>query len=165
MRQGCKADTGRADMTDLIARLAAATAGSRELDVRIKAWLQPDIPVMTDSGGYGPNAHPVEYTALSEMIEVWADGAPNDDRARDHHWDGLGMGVSTPHYTTSIDAALTLVPEGWSIANFYEAVKPQDRPWWGVVLRRDEPYRVFESLGHPTPALALTIAALKARAT
>ncbi len=65
--------------------------------------------------------------------------------------------------TLSVDAALSLVPEGWSIAGLWEAVNPKDRPWWGVNLRRDDPYKVLTAQGSPAPALALCIAAIKAR--
>lgn len=75
-----------------------------------------------------------------------------------------GVREFVPHYTTSIDEALTLVSEGWGIGQLWEAVNPKERPWWGVSLRRDEPYRVLKILDAPTPAIALCIAAIKARA-
>jgi len=61
-----------------------------------------------------------------------------------------------PYYTTSIDAALTLVPEGWS------------RPWikrhnghhWSVELHQPSTERQGR---HKELPLALCIAALKAR--
>ena len=57
---------------DLIARLEAASEGSRKLDI-----------------------------ALWEELKLIAPGAIS------------GGTYELPHYTTSIDAALTLVPEGW----------------------------------------------------
>ena len=68
-----------------------------------------------------------------------------------------------PDPTTSIDDALELVPEGWSLAGWWEAVNPKDRPWWGVNLRRDDPYKVLNVKDSTTPAVVLVIAALKAR--
>ena len=60
-----------------------------------------------------------------------------------------------PRYTTSIDAALTLVPEGrvWSIGKRVNAI--------GYVVSLDNYSKSFTAA---TPALALSIAALKARA-
>ena len=65
----------------------------------------------------------------------------------------FGYGLSTPDYTTSIDAALTLVPEscGWAV---YEHGSAQ-------VGRNTKQY--FGDAN--TPALAICAAALKARET
>lgn len=59
-----------------------------------------------------------------------------------------------PHYTTSIDAALRLVPEGfiWDVASTGQA--------WVMGGLDNEQHLVTSA---PTPALALCIAALKAR--
>ena len=63
-----------------------------------------------------------------------------------------------PRYTASIDAALSLVPDGW-----HWAVS-----WGGVHLwRHFEDYPIPGTgiiVQHKTPAIALCIAALKARA-
>jgi len=88
--------------------------------------------------------------------------------ANRQHWFGKGWRYDlefAANYTTSLDAALTLVPEGWSLANLYDAIDQKDRPWVGAILRRDEPrYSLPEKvLGAPTYALALCIASLKAR--
>ena len=75
-----------------------------------------------------------------------------------------GKGLQPPRYTTSIDAALTLVPNGWH----YQIIK------WRCGLGRKKAIevRLAESgakyFDEPTaaantPALALCIAALKAR--
>ena len=67
--------------------------------------------------------------------------------------------TKVPHYTTSIDAALTLVPEGWSLYHLdtfggggYCEVTPSDG---------DESDCINGQAS--TPALALCIAALKAK--
>ncbi len=136
----------------LIARLVAGE-GSRELDVRITSQLRPETPVMTDGGGYGPNAHAIGYTALSEMIEPWTSGAPVDARAQNHHWDSLGVTVDAPHYTTSIDAKLPgeNIVEMARIGQFYR------------VKHVDEHGQQFIG-DHAVEAIARRIAALRARA-
>lgn len=56
-----------------------------------------------------------------------------------------------PNYTESIDAALTLLPEGWCSLRF-----ERTHDTWGCFLDGDDTNAV-------TPAIALCIAALKAR--
>lgn len=110
----------------LIARLEAATEGSRELDAKV-----------ADARHIGFFTH---NTAAGKAIHT------------------------APHFTTSLDAALTLIPEGWRVANLWESNKLKDRPWWGAQLNRYEPYRMMPAVqGLPTPALALLIAIFKAR--
>ena len=124
-------------MDTLIAELERATEGSRELDAKIAMALYPTLATFRDDPERGTG-----------------------------HWISDKAGpVFALDYTTSLDAALTLVSEGWSLANLYDAVDPKDRPWVGVILRRDEPrYKLPEKvLGAPTYAMALCIAALKAR--
>ena len=70
-------------------------------------------------------------------------------------------------YTASIDAAMTLVPEGCGVyLNRYWTVQ-HDGPVWSAELAfggiPDDPRRVFDCFDAATPALALTSAALKAR--
>lgn len=66
-----------------------------------------------------------------------------------------------PHYTTSLDAALTLVPEGWRTRDatnwgggwdWILWKHPDGKRWTGRVMG-----------AAPIPALALCLAALKAR--
>jgi hypothetical protein len=77
-------------------------------------------------------------------------------------------------YTTSVDAALTLVPEGWSIKleighrydgehRYCHCTLDHDADTVDRDLRPDEPFEV-EADNLPTPALALCVATLKARA-
>lgn len=111
---------------DLIAKLEAASEGSRELDVAIhhgRAAAHKHLPsgfTMKDLG----NPHRNRGLAGSKFI--YPDRGP------------------APHYTTSIDAALTLVPEGWTP--------------WDLIASHCTPDE-FDA----APALALTIAALRAR--
>ena len=120
------------DTSELIRRLEEATEGSRPLD--------------------------------GEIGNALAKPRCNVDGGSDWYIDGKlarRYGGNWPHYTTSIDAALTLVPEamGWSIGGSTDA----EGPMFGasVDVPRDLPAL---SSCCPTPAIALTIAALKARA-
>lgn len=68
----------------------------------------------------------------------------------------------TPSYTASIDAALTLVPEGycWDVARGYVP----EATVWQIGTEYDEGSgRQLPHSQHPVPAIALCIAALKAR--
>ena len=125
------------DLDALIAKLEAATEGSRELNGEI--WWVVDR-----------RAAEVTYrnAALGNPIAI-PDKMPG----------GLGRLVVTqyaPHYTTSIDAALTLVPDGLD-----EEIKRARHRGWYVALWK--PGRVGQIGDSSTPALALCIAALKAR--
>lgn len=133
-------------MKELIKKLEAATEGSRELDADIAfavGWT---------------------YEKRGRDRKPWwrkPEAERDSDTASSRFWSQYPK----EEFTTSIDAALTLVPEGWRVAYLWEAVKPEDRPWWGAQLSRDKPYKTMSPvLGKETPALALCIAALKARA-
>ena len=67
-------------------------------------------------------------------------------------------------YSKSLDAAMTLVPEGWMVAN----ISQTDAGTWWAELRKGyiTSYSAVAMSGHykvATPALALTAAALRAR--
>lgn len=116
-------------MSDLIAKLRAATGPDRALDVEIVFALYPDI------GAYQP------HCAGEEPI----------------FWHDPYRKKRCPHFTASIDAALTLVPAGWSW-------KAGNRSHRGDNSR--DGYAnigLFIDVDAPTPALALCIAALIAR--
>jgi hypothetical protein len=120
---------------DLIARLEAAPEGSRELDVRA------EITRRSFLAGLGAAAIAAEIVRVQSHIG-FAKFADAEE---------------VPHYTTSLDAALTLVPEGWR---------------WKVQQLRDGHYATLMRrarnggkfiVGPNPPALALCIAALRAR--
>lgn len=116
-------------MTDLISKLEAAAEGSRELDKEI--WKACGSHIST----IGTERWPNRIGEVSHFISI-----------------------ECPDYTTSIDAALVLVPEGWcwvagnELENF-ASVKPDHNAHDKIL-----------SSSSATPALALCIAALKARA-
>lgn len=138
-----------ADMSALIARLEAAEAGSRELDVAIRDALIPD-------------------------------GAANDfnfltgfaDRPETH---GVMRVRIVEEYTTSLGAALALAER---VLPGYEVSISQRKPrhletcaeWWHASLFKITTGVVFDagpgtiSIKSATPALALCIAILKAKA-
>jgi len=68
----------------------------------------------------------------------------------------------TPQYTASIDAALTLVPEGWRV---YQLGQRAD--YWCASIFTVKPHLApttsWARVHAATPALALCIAALKAK--
>lgn len=127
-------------MKDLIAKLEDATEGSRELDAEISAAIGNVVEPC------GANDWAVLYG--TKIVEG------SEGRLEDEDWREL------EHYTTSLDAALTLVPEGylWQIK---QAVQCCALVWALEVDYDDHPVPTGYSTTHP--ALALTIAALKAR--
>lgn len=114
-------------LAGLIKRLEAASEGSRELDGAI-------------------------YCAISNLEFVRWDGAGIVYRGRN------GIGHIDAHvvkpYTTSLDAALTLKPDGYAAS----VMERQDGSGWARIANTAIG---FTELG-ATPALALCIAALKA---
>lgn len=64
-----------------------------------------------------------------------------------------------PAYTASIDAAMTLVPEGWTA----DVRKYPNGRGFAVLSQWSPPCESEKSVDDATPAIALCIAALKAR--
>jgi len=140
------------DLSELIERIEAASEGSRELDALIHfsvdgKWIGR-LPTWPPSKVY----RPAMETGLYMVVEG----------------DGYFYGDSVPHYTASIDAAMTLAPQGddhwpqiiYTSTNPNNAHRQMDRAeiW---VKGRSKANR-----GHArTPALALCAAALKAHQT
>lgn len=141
-------------LADLISRLEAATGPDRELDARIVLALniRPDW-AKTD---------PAELIAMREPLvapDTWT----------------VSVGYCGPSlvflpYTASIDAALTLVPEGWfwrvGRTSIYQAWAfiSSTHPDHGEPGRNEFAWKREEWEPPSHPALALCIAALKARA-
>ena len=126
-------------MKELIERLERATEGSRGLDARV---------------GIAANGKMLRHPNVRGSW-IW------------------------PHYTTSIDAALTLVPEGWGAkitipkgrSGAASVFDPSNGEEWGQngllqdrAGNRPDLIEFSRTFKHAaTPALALCIAALKAR--
>lgn len=121
-------------MNDLIKKLEDAECGSRELDAETTLHAMD----LLDSFNVG-------------QVVIQPDG-----------WlCGPGVGeqpTKAPHYTTSLDATLTLVPEGWDwdVGTCEEGY---------TAATASVPKQGFRSVtyGNATSAVALCIAALKAR--
>lgn len=122
-------------MTDIISRLEAAPEGSRELDIEIDRLVRPE--------------------RYAQEKPAPADLPPGFGQ------DALSLAMhDAPHYTTSIDAVLALMPEGWRIAEMHD--DPDD----GCRVSLYCPYNrglgwKYRSIAR-IPALALCIAILKA---
>jgi hypothetical protein len=88
--------------------------------------------------------------AISEQIGDFQQS--KKDYEQDGRWSG-----KLPLYTTSLDAALTLVPDGWHV----NITGEQGSSGWGVCLTSGQ---LQEKIGlAPTLALALCIVSLRAR--
>jgi hypothetical protein len=130
-------------MKDLIAKLEAAKEGSRELDVAIVYALHPDI------GPYRPHC-------AGEEPRFWQDPFYKQP---------------CPKFTTSLDAALSLVPADpankgkamlWSVTHDEDGVGGPRGYIAAIGKGYHDPQFIY---GHhdTNPALALCIAALRAR--
>lgn len=147
--------------SDLIARLGAATEPSRELDEEIaiaigmwKHWLSKhrywNFDGPDDAKFHWPtNGLPKFNPDTGKRIEL-SETPPS----------GWAQDADLPEWTASLDAAMTLVPEGylWELKQGFEATAMV----WSVMIDYDEqhPAPFGASL---RPALALCIAALRAR--
>jgi hypothetical protein len=126
---------------DLIERLEKATGPDNELD--------RDICLV-----YGPYRNDIwEKQPVHPRILQTIDFKVND-------W------VSTPRYTASIDAALTLVPEGWAwfVQQIDDFTNGDARIWLPHTRTRGLKQEDFVVRNAASPATALCIAALKAQA-
>lgn len=131
---------------------------------------------------------------MNDLIER-IEAASGPDRALDHEiYEYLGSPIVrmvsatthgtdlvnwAPFYTASVDAALTLVPEGWWLAGLHfchpDFRSEQDKEWcaelagpvtWAVIDREvgEEPLFEHVCASAATPALALSASAMKADA-
>ena len=140
-------------MTELLDKLRAAEEGSRELDCCISAELE-DREVFFDGNTMMGRSRTPPH---DQCVLGWIDPGK---QAR--NFQAGWAKPPWPHYTTSIDAALTLVPEGWIWkANWFNS------KGYALVGKPSEKGNFKEPHKYPalakTPALALCIAALTAR--
>lgn len=139
-------------MQDLIEKLQKAAGPDRALDCKI--WLALfDKQIMIDGGGYGPKATAPKYKSARA---IWTDDWPHWDQPSqvDH---GVAMELGVPRYTASIDDASTLVLKGW------EWAVSSEQPVQSGEARL---YGKYDDVQHAicaTPAIALSVVALKAR--
>lgn len=122
-------------MKDLIAALESASGPDRQLDFEI--GLQMGI---TKDLGTG------KWIRLDD-----------DNRIRT-------VEGGLPHYTASIDAALTLVPDGWPFKLITDFGSPRLKNYRAqITTPRFRESEIWSGGNNASPAIALTIAALKAR--
>lgn len=135
-------------MKDLIAALESASGPDRELDCDIARSLGWEVKFQTDMANQF-----IPYA-------IWG----NEKK---------GQKGPVPYFTESIDAALMLVRDGWVWQVSNRAPKPHagrayihngELHFVGVGTQRN-PDRQTEECTAATPAIALCIAALKARST
>ena len=129
-------------MTELIDRLEAAEEGSRELDAEIFCAIGGTVKEVTEVGGH--------------KHKRWIDA------------DGVRWQSDATLFSLSLDAALTLMPEGWDGHGFIHWPGRKD----GVIINNAACtlHHNFSSGGGPrvtsyaaTRALAVCAAALRAR--
>lgn len=128
------------DLNAIIEKLERAEGPSRELDsaIHYEVRREPDMEGRQIVGG------------------SW----------RPDYGDSWGIWYEAPPYTRSIDAALTLVPEGWQWTVSGRGTLPKTLSNQATLQRGEKPYYDSEEVdvSAATPTLALCIAALKARA-
>lgn len=142
----------------LIERLEKATGPSRELDGLIGRSLETMPTATFETKAPFPSLEGM-YWVLGRKD---SESGPHEER-----WS-----KNPPRYTASIDVALTLVPEGWRWQTSNRAPKPQAGR---AFIHNDQPistglgglcpnpkYEGHETTA-ATPAIALCIAALRAR--
>ena len=139
-------------MTDLIERLSALDGPDREVDTEIAllgGWClhptdrQRDDSAQSDRG----------YTCLDCGADSWGNTGPTGQR----------RGALLPHFTSSIDAALTLVPQGWFWK--YDSTRGKATLMgYTTGVTGHQIYNTIEGFGAAinTPAIAICIAACKA---
>jgi hypothetical protein len=146
------------DRADLIAALEKAEGPSRELDLLINLTLRLDDDVaQVVKSRRGFDSHEGMSWEMNRSAVVFQK-YDADGRCFYHG------SYPLPAYTASLDAALSLVPAGmaWRI----EPTIPSDARWGRYragVTTWDKPYDLL--CYGPTPAIALCIAALRAKET
>lgn len=136
----------RADLIALAARVEQAQGPDRALDADITLVMHPELSL----------APWERITYPSGGASVFADRSDPDD---------LNV-VSPPRFTASLDAATTLVPEGWRWSVDYTQRAPYRDCGRADLYAPGSGYKPADvsDIYAATPALALTAAALRARA-
>lgn len=114
--------------SSLLSRLQSLTGPDREIDVEIALAVHP-----------------------------WLKDCPRDDRDGDPGWMTKDGRVYALRYTASIDAALTLMPEGaqWEVGSGSDGFMAT------IYVDTGSDVAVIEWFGAATPAIALLITILK----
>jgi hypothetical protein len=131
-------------MKDLIEKLKAATDGSRELDVAVWNAVNPDCPnvAVLEHGSVQLRDRKLQEKKVAGFSIVTWTGS--DDWA-------------VPSYTTSMDAAMKLLPERYlKSLTRTDGMNPDQ---WFVVIQRKSTYATAQAA---TPELAICAVALEA---
>jgi hypothetical protein len=136
------------ELAERCERAEGAEGADRELDAAIRC------------GAFAPEGAYIERSEINGAWCVWTGEGPTGRRKIFDRYPS--QAVRLGEFTASIDAALTLVPEGWHIS-----LLAQDRytQRTNVILAKNGDNSGFcvGSENVATPALALAAAALKAR--
>lgn len=127
-----------AEIEKLIERLEKATGPDRELDGLIAAATNKDPKCKIEGHHW----------------YFWVD----DEELGENCTAGWMLGGEVPEFTKSIDAALTLVPEG----QFVNALNQHQNVWRAEVGNAIRSYKGRSAIPANSPAIALCIACLKA---
>ena len=127
--------TERATLEALLARVLEGTGPDRELDAEIAVALFGG-EIIWKTARYTMDAYPARRIQNSAYV-------------------GGYQNAGVLAYTESLDAALTLVPDGWTWARFHSGVFE--------CAMLDDRRALFERGDAATPARALIAACLKAR--
>lgn len=104
----------------------------------------------------GPDREVDALIAVLQNLRIVDEGHPLGRCCYDKN----GVLLVLPSYTRSLDAAMSLVPDGWDFT-----VGVCDKGAWSDVSPSEQPYDVADEVfaQGATPALALCAAALRAR--
>jgi hypothetical protein len=138
-------------MLELAERVERLTGPDRELDVQICIAALGYVEKPNAPKGWRSFENNGWHVDFREGGPDWSAGDP---------WNAH-FGI--PPFTASLDAAMTLVPEGWGRIEFGRYEGGCDG-YWAQITPLDHP-RIVESERCATPALALTAACLRARAS
>lgn len=149
------------ELLRLAERVEGATGADRELDRDIAVLVYG----LTPDPDYDPGA--MWRNAFGRRINFWpcSHAGPENVEAGDMgHMTGWTV-FDFPPFTASLDAAVSLVPEGWSVTLSWPG-EFQGVPWAHLKSVERNPFGMGEAISGraATPALALTAACLKARA-
>jgi hypothetical protein len=148
------------ELEALAERVEKAEGPDRELDARIWCVVGVGSPWNAENCWLAATVRPPEMETSGIDLSGWLDRCP--EMAAD-----LAKSYNVPAYTASIDAAMTLVPEGYPARQVgstddgrgYAAVAGND-----MHMMAEDPEEFFAEGNSATPALALCAAALRARA-
>lgn len=152
----------------LIERLERATGPDREIDLAIHIAVEPggEIAKIVASHPRGFESREGiewEFTGSQQTL-CW-----HRHDASGHCWSNGGLPM--PHYTSSLDAAMTLVPDGWAYQIRMNVSRDGDEAYCNAQLwpfvgngdPEDSKPNIFANHDRDKPAIALCIACLRAR--